>query len=374
MRNAKEAAAQLVQITEEASSAAEELQEVTVEIGAAERARDSVQAEVKEASSKKDQVLEAVETQIQELARLQALSEKEGQVLSETAAEVVELKAARLAADKARAAAEASCFLVRADTEDARRNAQAAAARLEQAKAETVVASATLQAVKVEIGAAELARDSVQAEVTEASSKKDQVTEAVVVQSQELDRLRVLSKREGEVLSKTSAQIVELKAMRSAEGKAWRDGVARKQAVEADLTKLDALVVEAETKLSTTKAMMQALTLGIEMLGNSVLRWVSAPNPSDEKLVWGPEAPKLKEQKDPLFAQIRPGFSALRPFARMISRTIEGILAKERKALAADAAYVLDLHEDLDAAQQAELTRIQRAGEGGEADPDGPEW
>jgi hypothetical protein len=58
----------------------------------------------------------------------------------------------------------------------------------------------------------------------------------------------------------------------------------------------------------------------------------------------------------------------------MISRTIDVILAKERKALAADAAYVLDLREDLDATQQAELARIQRAGEGGEADPEGPEW
>jgi hypothetical protein len=70
---------------------------------------------------------------------------------------VVKLKAAGLAADKTRAAAEAACILIQADTADMIRTAHAAAARLDQTKAETVVASATLQAVKVEIGAGQCA-------------------------------------------------------------------------------------------------------------------------------------------------------------------------------------------------------------------------
>jgi hypothetical protein len=372
LRNAKEAAAQLVQITEEAVVAAEELQGVKAEIGTAVLARDCVQAEVTEASFKKEQIIEAVTEQSQELDRLRALSEKEGQILSQTSAQVAAQQAAHSAAYKARAEAEVKCILIQADTADTIRTAHAAAARLEQTKAEAVVASATLQAVKVEIGAAELVRDRVHADVTEASLKKGAIIETVEAQSQELDRLRALSEKEGQILSKTSAQVVELKAMKATEEQAWRDGVARKQAVESELTKLDALVVEAETKLSATKAMMQALTLGIEMLGNSVLRWILAPNPSDEKLDWGPNAPKSKEQIGALVAQIRPGFTALRPLARLISRTIDGILAKERKALAADAAFVLDMRADLDAAQQAELVRIQRAG-GGE-EPEVPGW
>ncbi len=44
---------------------------------------------------------------------------------------------------------------------------------------------------------------------------------------------------------------------------------------------------------------------------------------------------------------------------------------KERKALAADAAHVLDLGEELDATQRAELARFQQAGGEGELDRDG---
>jgi hypothetical protein len=47
---------------------------------------------------------------------------------------------------------------------------------------------------------------------------------------------------------------------------------------------------------------------------------------------------------------------------------------KERKALAADAAHVLDLRADLDTTQRAELARIQQAGGDGDSDPDGPAW
>jgi len=118
---------------------------------------------------------------------------------------------------------------------------------------------------------------------------------------------------------------------------------------------------------------MKVLVEGIDMLGSAVLHWISAPDLIEEKMGWGPNAPKVKEELSRIATRLRPVMPKLIPLAQSISRTIDGILRKKREEMAADAAYVLDLREDWEADQRAELTRILNAHVSTDLSSDGPE-
>ncbi|WP_372993515.1 hypothetical protein [Sulfitobacter sp.] len=117
---------------------------------------------------------------------------------------------------------------------------------------------------------------------------------------------------------------------------------------------------------------MKTLVEGIDMLGGAVLRWVSGPKPSEDKLVWGPNAPKTKEDRMRIATRIKPVMPKLKPLAQSIHRTIEETLSRERAEIAADAAYVLEQRENLKAGQRAELTRILDANSDTDPKSDGP--
>lgn len=108
------------------------------------------------------------------------------------------------------------------------------------------------------------------------------------------------------------------------------------------------------------------------MFGSAVLRWIATPNPSEEKLGWGPNAPKSNEDRRRIATRIQPVMPTLAPLAQSISRTIEGILSSERAEIAADAAYVLEQRENLEADQRAELARILSAHAQDDPSSDGP--
>lgn len=98
---------------------------------------------------------------------------------------------------------------------------------------------------------------------------------------------------------------------------------------------------------------MKTLVEGIDMLGGSVLRWISTPDPSEEKMGWGPNAPKVKDERRRIATRLRPVMPKLIPLAQSMSRTIEGILSREPADIAADAAYVLEQRENMEADQRA---------------------
>jgi hypothetical protein len=62
----------------------------------------------------------------------------------------------------------------------------------------------------------------------------------------------------------------------------------------------------------------------------------------------------------------------LMPLAQSICRTIEETLSHERAEIAADAAYVLEQRENLEAEQRAELTRILNRNSESDPTSDGP--
>ena len=141
---------------------------------------------------------------------------------------------------------------------------------------------------------------------------------------------------------------------------------------EAELADVEAKVVTAEAKLSKAVSLIKTLVEGIDMLGGAVLRWISGPKPSEEKLGWGPNAPKTKEDRRRIATRIKPVMPKLIPLAQSISRTIEETLSLERAKIAADAAYVLEQRENLEAEQRAELTRILNANSETDPTSDGP--
>lgn len=276
------------------------------------------------------------------------------------------------AARKARADAEAALVTIEEKSANSVEAAHVATATLQKVRAETGVEVEKLQGVKTEIINAEKGLTDVQAEIETASLRRDQVTAEVVTQGENLDRLKALAKKETKDLAATSKQVQSLKSERQAERQAL-DGVKKKREVaKSELADIEAKVVTAEAKLSKAEALMKALTEGIDMLGSAVLRWITAPNPSEEKLGWGPNAPKTKDERKRIETRMRPVMPKLVPLAQSIRRTIDETLSRERAEIAADAAYVLEQRETLEAEQRAELTRILN--EHAQTDPtsDGP--
>jgi hypothetical protein len=244
---------------------------------------------------------------------------------------------------------------------------------LQQVKAETGAEVEKLQGVRADVVKAKRGLVDVLAEIDEVSLIRDQVADEVVSEGQELGRLQALTKEEGEVLALTSRQVQSLKVARQGEAQALDKDKKKRVAAEIELADVKAMVVKAEAKLSRTEALMKALVEGIDMFGSAVLRWIAAPNPSEEKLGWGPNAPKSKEDRRRIATRIQPVMPKLAPLAQSISLTIEGILSSERAEIAADAAYVLEQRENLEADQRAELTRILNANVPTGPASDGPE-
>jgi hypothetical protein len=141
---------------------------------------------------------------------------------------------------------------------------------------------------------------------------------------------------------------------------------------EAELADVEAMVVTARAKLSKAVSLIKTLVDGIDMLGGAVLRWMSGPKPSEDKLVWGANAPKSKEDRRRIATRIKPVMPQLMPLAQSICRTIEETLSHERAEIAADAAYVLEQRENLEAEQRAELTRILNRNSESDPTSDGP--
>ncbi|WP_313138049.1 hypothetical protein [Paracoccus jeotgali] len=227
------------------------------------------------------------------------------------------------AARKERADAEAALVTIEEKSANSVKAAQVAAEALQQVRAETVVEAGKLQGVKAEKEEAEKGLVDVQAEVEEATTERDQITVEVA-------------------------------------------------AVEVELAEVEAKVVTAEAKLSKAVSLMQTLVDGIDMLGGAVLRWITAQKPREEMLGWGPNAPKSKEDRRRIVERIRPVMPKLIPLAQSISRTIDGILAEEREKIAADAAYVLEHRDILEADQRVELTRILNENAPTDPTSDGP--
>lgn len=227
------------------------------------------------------------------------------------------------AARKERANAEAALGTIEEKSVNSVQAAQVAKEKLQKVKVETGVEVGKLQEVKAETEEAEKGLADVQAEVEAVSAKRDQIADEVA-------------------------------------------------AVEVELAEVEAKVVTAEAKLSKAVSLIKRLVEGIDMLGGAVLRWISAPDPSEEKMGWGPNAPKPKEERRRIVERMRPVMPKLTPLAQSISRTIDCILAEEREEIAADAAYVLEQRENMEADQRAELTRILNENTPPDPTSDGP--
>jgi hypothetical protein len=275
-------------------------------------------------------------------------------------------------ARKERTDAEATLGIIAEKSVNIVQTAQVAAGELQRVKTALNVEVGELQGVRAETEGAKTGLAEVLVEVEGAALERDQVRDEVAEQGQKLDRLRSLSKKESENLALASKQVRSLRSARQAEALAL-DTEKRKWAVaEAELADVEAKVVTAEAKLSKAVSLMKTLVEGIDMLGGAVLRWISGPKPSEEKLGWGPNAPKTKEDRRRIATRIQPVMPKLIPLAQSIRRTIEATLSRERAEIAADAAYVLEQRENLEAEQRAELTRILN--KNSETDPtsDGP--
>ncbi len=276
------------------------------------------------------------------------------------------------AARKERADAEATLGIIEEKAANIVQTAQAAAGELQQVKEETRVEVEKLQGVRAETEKAKAGLADVLAEVEGAALERDQVKDEVVEQGHKLGRLRSTAKKESEDLDQTEEMVRSLKSARQAEAQALDKEKRKRLAAEAELADVEAKVVTAEAKLSKAVSLMKTLVEGIDMLGGAVLRWISGPKPSEEKLGWGPNAPKTKEDRRRIATRIKPVMPKLMPLAQSIRRTIDETLSRERAEIAADAAYVLEQRENLEAEQRAELTRILN--ENSESDPtsDGP--
>ncbi len=276
------------------------------------------------------------------------------------------------AARKARADAEAALVTIEEKSANSVEAAEEATATLQEVRAETGVEAEKMQGVKTEIINAEKGLTDVQAEVEKASAKRDQITAEVVTQGENLDRLKSLAKKKTTDLAATSEQVQSLKSERQVETQALDKAKKKRETAEAELARVEAKAVTAEAKLSKALSLMKTLAEGVEMLGGAVLRWMSGPKPSEDKLVWGPNAPKTKEDRSRIAKRIQPVMPQLMPLAQSIRRTIDETLSFERAEIAADAAYVLEQRETLEAEQRAELTRILN--EHAQTDPtsDGP--
>jgi len=265
------------------------------------------------------------------------------------------------AARKERADAEAALVTIEEKSAMSVQAAEEAEETLQQVKTDTVVEVGKLQAVKADLEEARAGLDDVLEETEEVSNKRDQIADEVTEQGQELDRLKSLAQKESEDLGLISKQVQSLKVARQDEDKALSDGKSKRAIVETELADVEAKIVTAKAELSRTEALVDALVEGIDMLGCAVLRWISAPKPSEEKLNWGPNAPRAKEERKRIATRMKPVIAKLVPIAQSISRAVENVLTKEREDIASDAAYVLDLSENLEADQRAELTRILNA-------------
>lgn len=271
------------------------------------------------------------------------------------------------AARKERVDAEATLGIIEEKAANIVQTAQAAAGEFQQVKEEMGIEVGKLQGVRTETEKAKTGLADVLVEVEGAALERDQIKDEVAEQGHKLDLLRSAAKKESEDLALASRQVRSLKSARQAEVQALEKEKRRRAAAEVELADVEAKVVTAQAKLSKAVSLMKTLVEGIDMLGGAVLRWISGPNPSEDQLVWRPNAPKASEDRRRIAKRIQPVMPKLMPLAQSIRRTIEETLSRERAEIAANAAYVLEQREDMEAEQRAELTRILNANS--ETDP-----
>lgn len=272
-----------------------------------------------------------------------------------------------------RTAAETALISIAGKAGNMMQAAEAAVVTLQQVKTETVVEVEKLQGVKAEIEDAEASLATVRADVAHASTARDQVAADLEAQGQALERSKASTEKEVKARNEASGQVQSLKEARDAEAQALNKDKRERKNVSVELADLVGKVAKAAEELSIAEAMMRALGDAIDMLGTSVLHWMRAPKPSDERLAWGANAPKTKEERGEILARIRPAFPKLGVLAKAINSAVDGILLRERQALASDAAYVLNLREAWEADEQAELTRITAEHSEPDTSSDGPD-
>ncbi|AML52961.1 plasmid recombination protein [Falsihalocynthiibacter arcticus] len=275
-------------------------------------------------------------------------------------------------ARKERGDAEATLGIIAEKSANIAQTAQVAAGELQQVKTALSVEVGKLQGARAETEQAKAGLADVLVKVEGAALERDQVRDEVAEQGHKLDRLRSAAKKEREDLLQAEEKVQSLKSARQAEAEALNKEKKKRAAVEAELVDVEAKVVTAEAKLSKALSLMKTLAEGIDMLGGAVLRWMPGPKPSEKKLVWGPDAPKTKEDRRRIATRIKPVMPKLMPLAQSIRRTIEETLSRERAEIAADAAYVLEQRENMEAEQRAELTRILNAHAQTDPMSDGP--
>lgn len=335
---------------------------------------DAAQSKAKEMVDEGRTVGKATIRKSRKRAVKEARRRKEAATREVAAAECCRKEEERAAdsARKERADAEATLGIIEEKAANIVQTAQVAAGEIQQVKEEMVVEVDKLQGVRAETEKAKTGLADVLVEVEGAALERDQVKDEVAEQGHKLDLLRSATKKGSEDLALASRKIRSLRSLRQAEALAL-DTEKRKRAVaEAELADVEAKVVTAEAKLSKAVSLIKTLVEGIDMLGGAVLRWISGLKPSEEKLGWGPNAPKTKEDRRRIAARIQPVMPKLIPLAQSISRTIEETLSLERAEIAADAAYVLEQRENMEAEQRAELTRILNANSETDPTSDGP--
>jgi chromosome segregation ATPase len=172
-----------------------------------------------------------------------------------------------------------------------------AAGELQQVKEEMGVEVEKLQGVRTETEKAKTGLADVLVEVEGAALERDQVKYEVAEQGHKLDLLRSAAKKESEDLALSSRKIRSLRSARRAEALALDTEKSKRVTAEAELADVEAKVVTARAKLSKAVSLIKTLVDGIDMLGGAVLRWMSGPKPSEDKLVWGGEC--AKKQRGP---------------------------------------------------------------------------
>ena len=115
--------------------------------------------------------------------------------------------------------------------------------------------------------------------------------------------------------------------------------------------------------MSIAEALARALMEGMELFARGVFRLLASAAGRGQELTWSDAAPSDAGERKAILERVRPAGKMIIRLAQTVDDTVQILLARQRKALAEDADFVLGLREDWDPEKRDRLEGIRTVGQ-----------
>tara|TARA_R110000868_G_scaffold77666_4_gene222266 strand:- start:16476 stop:18200 length:1725 start_codon:yes stop_codon:yes gene_type:complete len=277
-----------------------------------------------------------------------------------------DLAKATVRKSRKRAIKEAQARKLRAAKEAAKaaRRRDAAEVEAQQFEKAAAAASSMKKGIEAEIEAMEPRVKVYEERAVEAAEKFRRMQEARKVEEENLARINREKEQVNQGLIALHRRKVELhgQVQRLAEQRNYEEaaGASAHSARMVEETKLEEAAAKVRLKVAEAEVIAESIETGLGLVADGALVWRAGSSDKKQRLSWGSAAPVDNHVRKEKLKEIRPAMRMVARIARLVTKTVARVLAKERQELKKEAEYVRGLRAQWEPEVEARLSRISR--------------